>query len=134
MACGVFPPINRVRPSAIGPHPSPLRKGKMMRRIKRWVEDGRFEEQLDGLFKSLERPVRAFVWFAAGFATFMFVLVIQAENERAQIMRVPTGTVVTDSEFHKRLKYHGLDKTGSVVFEDWQGNQWFIRDGQKISF
>jgi len=51
-----------------------------------------------------------------------------------EMVREPeAGQVVTDPDFHKRLKRHGLTG-GSVVMEGWNGEHWFYRDGRKMRF
>lgn len=48
-----------------------------MARIKQFVESGRFERQANNFFGWIDRPVKAFLWFAAGYFTFAVVRILQ---------------------------------------------------------
>ncbi len=55
-------------------------------------------------------------------------------RDRRHINRA--GTVMEGQELadHKqRMRKHGEEATG-IVFEDWNGRSWFIRDGQRVRF
>ena len=49
----------------------------MRRNIINLVESGKFEDNLEAFFKALERPMRAALWFIAGYFAFAVVRMFQ---------------------------------------------------------
>ena len=39
-----------------------------------------------------------------------------------------------EKEYHRLLRKHGLHKQIAVLQTDWQGNTFYVRDGEKIKF
>jgi len=66
--------INRVNLSGMSGKEA---RGFMEKTVRQWVESGRFEKQTINIYDRLEKPIKAFLWFAAGYFTFAVQRMLQ---------------------------------------------------------
>jgi len=86
--------------------------------------------------KTEKTATRIMIAVIIGIMIFLCVALWGAIRECRERGYLRTGMVLEGQELkehQRRMRKHGQEAT-RIVFEDWQGRQWFIHDGQKVPF